>query len=188
VAPAWSPDGKQIAFVRKHVGADQDIFLMDADGSGTTPITSGSGQDYRPTWSPDGTHIAFERDGDTPAASGIFVIKVDGSGLRQILSGHDADPNWSHDGTRISFWNGSGHGALQVVTLASDEVLTVATSEQLHIYTGTAGDPSWSPDDTTIAVGGDADTSAQISLVRADGTGVTGLSGLRGVSPSWKPV
>src|SRR3954466_1470544 len=57
-APAWSADGAQIAFARS--GA---IWVMNADGSGTHRVTSGT-EDSDPTWSPGGTRIAFVRSQD----------------------------------------------------------------------------------------------------------------------------
>jgi TolB protein len=139
---------------------------------------------FGPSWSPDGTHIGFERFGDSPAASGIFVIKLDGSGLHQIVSGKDTDPKWSHDGTRIAFWNNAGQGGLQVLTIATGDVVTLSKGAPLGLA-ASGGDPSWSPDDMTIAVGGAAESSSEIWLVRVDGSGVTD-TGLWGVSPSWK--
>src|SRR5262245_52501067 len=52
---AWSPNGKQIVFVR-----DGDIFVMNADGTGQTSLTSGNFTNNGPQWSPDGKRIAFE--------------------------------------------------------------------------------------------------------------------------------
>jgi plastocyanin len=52
--PAWSPDGRRIAFTR-----GSEIYVMNADGSGATRLTNNPGQDNAPAWSPDGTKIAF---------------------------------------------------------------------------------------------------------------------------------
>ena len=57
-APAWSPDGRKIAFARNGSG-DDGIYVMDADGSDVRRLTSG--QDLEPSWSPDGTQLAFTR-------------------------------------------------------------------------------------------------------------------------------
>ena len=53
--PAWSPDGRQIAFVRSY-----DIWVMNADGSEQRRLASGAARD-RSSWSPDGRTIAFDR-------------------------------------------------------------------------------------------------------------------------------
>ena len=56
IAPAFSPDGKRIAFPRPGVG----ILTMNVDGTGLRRLTT-NGRDSFPAWSPDGPHIAFIR-------------------------------------------------------------------------------------------------------------------------------
>ena len=58
VQPAWSPDGKQIAFVSAREGTPH-VYVMDADGTGTRRLTDSDQEDDHPTWSSDGTRIAF---------------------------------------------------------------------------------------------------------------------------------
>jgi hypothetical protein len=64
-APAWSPDGKLLAFVstKDRVGDEQqNIWVMDRDGTNPRQVTRLRGYNGRPTWSPDGRRIAFESD------------------------------------------------------------------------------------------------------------------------------
>ena len=56
--PTWSPDGTKIAFASDRSGSWQ-IYVMNADGSGVTPITTTAGGNIQPAWSPDGQWIAF---------------------------------------------------------------------------------------------------------------------------------
>ncbi len=58
-APAWSPDGRTIAFVAENADGSLDLFLINADGTGRTRITTGPGNEYGPAWSPDGEMIAY---------------------------------------------------------------------------------------------------------------------------------
>ncbi len=56
-APAWSPDGKLIAFL-SNWDEDYEIYVMDADGSHQTRLTNNPDFDMQPAWSPDGKRIA----------------------------------------------------------------------------------------------------------------------------------
>ena len=94
--PAWSPEGERIAFAA-YVGRDnEEIFVMDVDGSGRTRLTEIPGNDHwPPTWSPDGTRIAFTSDGNEGRGE-IYVMNADGSGLTQLTDdpADDAFPAW----------------------------------------------------------------------------------------------
>lgn len=60
--PAWSPDGKTIAFVSNMAGGSEtDLYLMDSDGKNLERISALPGDEYAPSWSPDGDAIAFTR-------------------------------------------------------------------------------------------------------------------------------
>ncbi len=94
---AWSPDGGQIAFASNRDGDrtgfnfdDQEIYVMNVDGSGVVRLTDSEQSDSDPAWSPDGGRIAFDslRDG-----GGIFVMNADGSSVVRLAEGHS--PAWS---------------------------------------------------------------------------------------------
>ena len=68
--PAWSPDGKEIAFVSDRDG-DLEIYRMGADGSTVTRVTDSIGADVEPAWSPDGGKICFLSDRQVPAWEAI---------------------------------------------------------------------------------------------------------------------
>ncbi len=98
--PAWSPDGKKIAF-----GSDRDgsmnIYVMDADGGNVQPLTTGADNSRCPAWSPDGKTIAFGRT--VGVGCGIFVINANGGNLRQVGADDGWNPAWSPDGRKILF-------------------------------------------------------------------------------------
>jgi Tol biopolymer transport system component len=81
--PAWSPDGRKIAFSSTSTrNGNRDIYVMNADGSGKRNLTRNAAWDSRPSWSPDGRKIAFvsDRDGRPEA----YVMNADGSGQRSL--------------------------------------------------------------------------------------------------------
>ncbi|RJP50286.1 MAG: hypothetical protein C4583_10840 [Anaerolineaceae bacterium] len=62
--PAWSPDGTRLVFTspcasRDATFANSALYIINADGSGLSPLLAESGGDFDASWSPDGTHIAF---------------------------------------------------------------------------------------------------------------------------------
>jgi Tol biopolymer transport system component/polyisoprenoid-binding protein YceI len=97
--PTWSPDGERIAYTSFLPDGNDDIFVMNANGSSPTRLTSGPEYDSDPDWSPDGRLIAFSRDGD------IYTMRPDGSNVRQLTQGsaRDGAPAWSRDGRWLAF-------------------------------------------------------------------------------------
>ena len=97
--PAWSPDGRSIAFSSTRAGVTQ-IYVMNADGAGAARRVSNATADAsEPTWSPDGRRIAFAV-GDEPTH--LSVTRSDGKGAAGALGGGGASqayPAWSPDGT-----------------------------------------------------------------------------------------
>src|ERR687890_712510 len=88
--PAWSPDGSQIAYVRSEFSSSTgsfDIYKMNADGTGQTPVVSTDGDEYLPSWSPDGTQLVFSAWGG-PYGDDREIVKVnaDGTGLTFLTS------------------------------------------------------------------------------------------------------
>jgi hypothetical protein len=87
-APAWSPDGKTIAFsCDGYSGVGVEVCVMNADGTNAHRITNLSGDQTDPAWSPDGKSIAFINGG------ALWTMRADGSNGKQIAA-NGAAPAW----------------------------------------------------------------------------------------------
>ena len=95
--PDWSPDGRRIAF-STHCGGlegnpeNEEIWTVNSKGGALLQLTK-NGDDYfsgphdfHPSWSPQGDAIVFERDAPDYSSSGIFIMKSDGSGGKEVLA------------------------------------------------------------------------------------------------------
>ncbi|WP_425259290.1 TolB family protein [Rubrivivax sp. RP6-9] len=103
VTPAWSPDGRQIAFASNRDGTDFKLWVMHADGSNVRQLTSGgSSADVFPSWSPDGTLIAFQRRSGDRTRVGLLPA-AGGAPAFFEFDGDAYAPAWSPDGSRIAF-------------------------------------------------------------------------------------
>ena len=108
--PAWSPDGRTIAFVGMDDDGNTDVYVVGADGLGQQRLTRHPGVDGNPAWSPDGRKIAFTRRvGDVlTGKTHIYVMNADGSGQRRLTRGHvHFSVAWSPDGQKMLFERGN---------------------------------------------------------------------------------
>jgi TolB protein len=170
--PAWSPDGKRIAFVRTlgpvppgRQPRIAGIFVVNADGTNVRQLTQRRGtsvtEDHAPSWSPDGKRIALVSVNITakPAgASVIYVVNADGTHPRAVRSmphgwpGAGA-PSWSPDGKRILYstyclFGNCGQRATgaQLFSVGADG----KNPRQLTRVAGNALGGRWSPDGRKI--------------------------------------
>jgi len=185
--PAWSADGRRIAWTKGGVGPEGEIWVMDANGSNARQVTFNAFSHTGATWSPDGRQIAFSsiRNGNQD----IYVIDVDGKSERRLTTDPASDwaPDWSPDGTRIAWTSArSGHEAVYTMNADGSDVHRV-TPDRLE-----GGIPGWSPDGTRILF-----SSAQCAkcaesdlwAVNADGTGLKQITDTPAneLAKSWLP-
>lgn len=116
--PRWSPDGKMILFMQ-----DENIWVMNADGSNPVPLTTDFKFNENPAWSQDGKMIAY-----SSCAGGsvdIWVMSVDGKDKTQLTLSQEAEdyPSWSQDGRKMAFQIGHIKGRIWVVELEQGQVL-----------------------------------------------------------------
>jgi len=92
---SWSPNGKKIAFAAVHYRGELDIYVIDADGTGQTNLTSTKTViEDEPSWSPDGKQIAFTRAdaGDVYVAQDVYLMNADGTGRSRLATGASSPP------------------------------------------------------------------------------------------------
>ncbi|WP_394840541.1 amidohydrolase family protein [Pendulispora brunnea] len=180
LAATVSPDGQRIVFDFR--GA---LWSVARSGGEATRLTDPFLEPSRPHWSPAGDWIAFQAFTDN--AFHIWIMRPDGSGLRQLTFGHgdDREPRFSPDGTRIAFSSDrafEGTYDIWVVDVASG-ALSRWTSSPTDEF-----EPDWLTGGTELAyvVGtGATGTTIQASALGASGrTLVTAPAGMRLESPA----
>jgi TolB protein len=166
--PVFSPDGTRIAFSSNRDG-NNEIYVMNADGSNVRRITRHPGIDITPTWSPSGTHVAFvsERSGSPN------IWRVDAQGLEPPVKltneSHVDRPTWSPPPlNEIAYTSRTGGAGFDI------KVLDVATRSVRAITTGEGSNesPAFSPTGRHIAFTTTRWGKTQIAVIGRDGRGV----------------
>ena len=182
--PAWSPDGRRLAFLV----LGQGIVVANADGTARSTVVAYDGGKFStlstPSWSPDARRLAFSHQ-STGAYSDISVVNVDGTGLTQLTSSpreDDLGPDWSPDGTKLAYSTGDRN--IQASIGVDIWTMNADGNGKTRLTTAPGPDtqPSWSPDGRRIAFAsgriapGFCCVNTQIYAMNADGSGQTGLT------------
>lgn len=175
---------ERIAFTSNRNG-DNEIYLMNLDGSNEIQLTNNVVNDSDPAWSPDRTKIAFvsHRHGHAD----ILVMKPDGTLLASVTNDApvDGDPVWSPDGTKIAFtrFKSQNQSEVYIVDAGGTNLTPVATGPRSE------REPAWSPDGKFIAFARDIGGSTEIfviNLLTKVEVKLTSNEANDG-SPSWSP-
>jgi hypothetical protein len=160
VDPAWSPDGRRLAYIAPGAGGTGDVFVRDADGTHRGRITQTDGVDESsPSWSPDGRYLAVERGGR------IVILRADGGGERRLIRG--LQPAWSPGGRRIAFTDGND---LYLVSARGGGARRVTSAP------GAQTAPAWSPEGLRLAFVSDESGAADIQVLNLRSGAVTPLT------------
>ncbi|HYF12046.1 MAG TPA: hypothetical protein VEC09_07065, partial [Actinomycetota bacterium] len=200
LAPAWSPDGRQIAFWRLGPdNANTGIWVMTHDGSNARQVLRTDLSIHRIDWSASGDTLAFvgvripERGGSQlDFEQHIYLVGLDGSGLQRLqVPGQITDFDWSPEGDRFVIERQHALGndrvgyEIAVIGLDGGE-LAVLTDDDVST------DPSWSPDGSRIIfVRHDPEMfrRTDVFVMNADGSDVRQLTDdvATEESPTWSP-
>jgi TolB protein len=118
--PAWSPDGKDIAYAVLTSDGESGIKFVRMGGSGQ-PIAVPNADGYEPSWSPDGRRIVFS--GPAAAAGGfgpLLVVDLATHRVRRLTSLVASGPAWSPGGKRIAFAAKNADGSTQIYLVNPD--------------------------------------------------------------------
>ena len=184
--PAFSPDGRRVAFSRHDPEEGRtDIYLKALDGAGLWRVTDSQDSEWRPVFSPDGRRIAFARAEAIPGCGGcvywgeIATVRPDGTGLKVLTDlPNQVDPgapDWSPDGRRLVFavfdYNLEEQTRVETIRVDGTGQKTVFAPRNLF-----ASDPVFSP-------GND------IWTINPDGTGLTNVTNTPQIDegdPDWR--
>jgi len=165
----------KIAFTSNRDG-NNEIYVMNADGSNQTNLTNSPAFDWYPDWSSDGKKIIFGsyRNPSDEHDEDIYVMNADGSNVERLTdspewSGFAA---WSPDGTKIAFCsNRDGTQDIYIMNADGSGITRVTNDPEPDYY------PDWSLDGSIIVyLRGDPGDNCEIYIINIDGTNKTNLT------------
>jgi TolB protein len=207
--PAWSPDGKKVAFARWR--DPRGIYVIDEDGSNET-LLFGWKQAKAPAWSPDGSHIVFTRqyggrEEDIEKSFWGFhwtipahpwwklgLVRVEDHYFSELLCyDHSFSPTWAPDSKVIAY--DSDYGLHLTATDGSIGAQTYGRHINALSTDVRDTSPAWSPDGTKVAFMFSQHDHWEIYIMNADGSNRVRLTKEEpfiprppnNVSPAWSP-
>ena len=190
LSPAWSPDGRRIAYMEFNEGHGR-IYLLDLTTGKRAVVygSTGRGSDFTPAFSPDGKTLAFSRA--TEEGTDVWTVDYrDGCCLQRLTVGKFSDnlsPTYSPDGRRIAFVS-TRPGLPQIYVMGAD-----GTDQQLFApfdygVSGSSNAPDWSPDGLSVAFHRDVGGTLQVFVLDVRKGTVKQLTSLgRNEDPTWAP-
>jgi dipeptidyl aminopeptidase/acylaminoacyl peptidase len=166
-------------------GGNDDIYSMNADGTGLQRLTDDPGVDVLPNVSQDGSMTAFDSDRDGNFE--VYIMSSDGNGQTRLTHevGEDGFSCWSPDGSRIAFYS-DRDGDPEIFVMDADG----SDQEQLTFNSAPDYDPAWAPDGESIAFMTRRHGYGEIYIMNPDGTGeqrLTSRPSYDDVHPNWSP-
>jgi TolB protein len=182
VEPAWSPNGRLIAFASRREGHSH-VYVMHPDGTGIHRVTDTRADDDHPTWSPDGRRLAFAREG------ALFVVPASGARARRLVRGlgNAAAPAWSPNGKLVAYdYRRPGYSIRGIWVAAVDGGRPRPVTRLGEV----SARPSWSPDGRRLAFHSNARGGHfEIYSIGLDGSNLRRetRSSIDTIDPAWSP-
>ena len=180
--PAWSRNGRRIAFVREDEFGTDYLYTMNTDGTGVRFLLEAEDL-CCPEWSPDGRLLALGLNSE------IVVVDRNGRG-RHLVTGasSNSSPTWSPDGRWIAFTSDRDDNDdwdIFVVEAGGGPAKQLTDNDVEDVW------PDWSPDGRLIAFsrGAIEELESSIHIMRPDGKGVRRVPLTTPAdAPSWQPL
>ena len=177
---------EQIAFQGIFNGND-DIYLINVNGTDERRLTTHPSQDLEPSFSPDGKKIAFTTNRDGKIS--IYKMNVDGSNQTSIASAlqYAQQPAWSPDGTKIAFrYKDSNSSGIATINSEGGKFTRLVIEP---LGGRVPGAPSWSPDGSQLTFMTNRDGNWEIYKMNSDGTSQENITNNSSddQEPEWSP-
>jgi serine/threonine protein kinase/Tol biopolymer transport system component len=179
-APAYSPDGKEIAYTRDEPDGSWHLWVVPADGGAPRQITSGKVPEIYPRFSPDGSTIYFNTWGTEPLS--IWRVPSKGGPPKAATSsrsGSDAYADVSPDGRSVVFTR-TENKISHIFVAATD-----GRAEPRRVLDMPGTVPRWSPDGKWISFSPNRGFSSGINIVHPDGSALKRLTERGGWAVWW---
>ena len=183
--PSYSPDGRRLTYLQGGSGGEGlTPWVMNADGSGRSPLVTDGAQWGWPSWAPDNRRVLVQR-----IESGVRTLLWLDLTTRQLtptnLARNMQSPRLSPDGREIAYWTIEASGSANVWTQAVDggSPRRVTADAEAMMY------PWWSPDGQWLAVGIKRGKVTHVGVVSKRGGAVEQITNATGLSApeSWSP-
>gem|GEM_PF-2138847 len=183
---SWSYDNTKIVFTTVLPNSqDTDIYMVNADGSNSTPVLTDGYKTGTPFFRPIDSRIYFISD-----RGGIdyelFSMNQDGTDIQKVLSTQfrvdGGTPGWNQGGNKLAILKRPYPNTPYIIDFSDTSMTQLASVEDVDIV-------DWSPDGNKLVFeSGNDNAVTNLYLINPDGTDLQQLSGFHGHRPSWEYV